>query len=120
MPQDVDSYIQSCAGAVQPILARIRRVVRAAVPDAEETISYRMPALRKKRVFLYYAAFKEHIGVYPPVSGDPGLIAELQPYANEKGNLRFPLNKPIPYALIGRVATALDKQYARPVEPGLD
>jgi uncharacterized protein YdhG (YjbR/CyaY superfamily) len=113
MLNDIDSYIQACDAAVQPALNEIRRTVRAAIPDANEVLSYKMPALKKQRVFFYYAAFKTHIGIYPPVTNDKELIKELAPYANEKGNLRFPLAKPIPYELIVRVALALDKQYSK-------
>lgn len=61
---------------------------------------------------LYCAAFKRHIGIYPPVRADARLRAALRPYANAKGNLSFPLDEPMPMALIARVAKALAKQYA--------
>ena len=109
---NIDQYIASAPPAVRPILSEIRRVVRSAVPDAEETISYKMPALKRKRVFFYFAAFKNHVGIYPPLTDDTSLKKELAPYANEKGNLRFPLNEAIPYDLIARVAVALSNQYA--------
>lgn len=103
----VDEYIASAAPEVRDVLERIRRTVNDAVPGATETISYRIPALRLGKVFLYFAAFKNHIGVYPPVRGDAKLEKELQRYRGEKGNLKFPLNEPMPYELIGRVAKAL-------------
>lgn len=86
--------------------------MRDAVPDATECISYRMPALRHDRVFFYFAAFRKHIGVYPPVD-DPALVVELARYRGPKGNLQFPLDEPVPYDLIARVAQALARQYAR-------
>jgi uncharacterized protein YdhG (YjbR/CyaY superfamily) len=107
----IDQYIALASPISQPILSEIRRVVLAAVPDATEAISYKLPAFKLRRTFLYFAAFKNHVGVYPPVTNDPDLIKELQPYANEKGNLKFPLTKTIPYDLIARVAVALSKQY---------
>jgi uncharacterized protein YdhG (YjbR/CyaY superfamily) len=107
----IDQYIALASPATQPILREIRRLVAAAVPDATEIISYKLPAFKLRRTFFYFAAFKSHIGVYPPVTNDPGLMEELQPYANEKGNLKFPLIKTIPYDLIVRVAVALSKQY---------
>ncbi len=82
------------------------------VPEAVETISYQMPAFRLKRIFFYFAAFKKHIGVYPPVSGDDDLMQALLPYRNDKGNLKFPLDQPMPYDLIGRVAEALARQHS--------
>ena len=72
-------------------------------PDAEEVISYRMPAFKRNGILVYFAAFKNHIGLYPPVSGDEKLLKAVAPYAGEKGNLRFPLDRPIPYELIERI-----------------
>lgn len=80
-------------------------MVRAAAPEAAEIISYRMPAFELHGILIYFAAFKKHIGVYPPVSGDPKLVQAAAPYAGEKWNLRFPLDEPIPYDLIGRIVS---------------
>jgi uncharacterized protein YdhG (YjbR/CyaY superfamily) len=102
-PVSIDEYIAAAPPAVQPILQEIRRVIRAAAPEAEELISYRMPAFRLRGILIYFAAFKSHIGLYPPVSGDVGLEKALGPYAGPKGNLKFPLDRPIPYALIRRI-----------------
>jgi uncharacterized protein YdhG (YjbR/CyaY superfamily) len=102
-PKTIDEYIASYPPDVQEILQKIRRTVRGAVPDAEETISYRMPAFRKKKILIYFAAFKNHVGLYPPVKGDAALLKAVAPYAGEKGNLRFPLDQPIPYELIERI-----------------
>jgi uncharacterized protein YdhG (YjbR/CyaY superfamily) len=106
VPSTVDDYILGFPEGVQSVLHKVRQAVRAAAPDAEEVISYRMPALRLNGVLVYYAAFKHHIGFYPPVRGDVALEREAAPYAGEKGNLRFPFDAPIPYELIGRL-TAL-------------
>ena len=103
----IDDYFATVSPEALPILEEIREIVHSVVPEAEETISYQMPAFRLKRIFFYFAAFKKHIGVYPPVHGDDDLMAALQPYRNEKGNLQFPLNQPIPYDLIGRVIETL-------------
>lgn len=100
----IDEYIAGFPPQVQEILQKIRRTIRGAAPDAEETISYRMPAFRQKGILLYFAAFKNHIGLYPPVSGDAAITKAIAPYAGEKGNLRFPLDRPIPYDLIERIA----------------
>jgi uncharacterized protein YdhG (YjbR/CyaY superfamily) len=110
---EIDAYIASASPEVRDILERIRQVVRVAVPAATETISYQMPAFKLDRVFLYFAAFKKHIGIYPPVKGDRELQNELLPYRGGKGNLRFPLREAIPYELIGRVASALSQDYSR-------
>lgn len=88
---------------MRAILKRIRSTIRKAAPHAEETISYRIPAFKQSGIVVYFAAFKTHIGLYPPIRGDAKLQAALARYAGEKGNLRFPLDEPIPYALIARV-----------------
>jgi uncharacterized protein YdhG (YjbR/CyaY superfamily) len=103
--------IAAAAPVAQPVLRRIRAAVRAAVPDATECISYRMPALKVRKVFFYFAAFKKHIGLYPPVKGSDTLQARLEKYRGPKGNLQFPLDEPMPYALIAQVAKALAREY---------
>lgn len=108
---NIDDYFASIPTVTKPILEEIRKVIKTAVPEATETISYQLPAFKHNKVFIYFAAFKKHIGIYPPVKGDNDLIEKLAPYANEKGNLKFPLNQQIPYELISRIAIALSKQY---------
>ena len=102
-PASIDGYIAASPSAVRPILKEIRRIISTAAPGAEELISYRMPAFRLSGILVYFAAFKNHIGLYPPVSGDARLEKALAPFAGPKGNLRFPLDRPIPYALIKRI-----------------
>ena len=102
-PANTDEYIAGFPPAVRTILRRIRRTVKDAVPDAEETISYRMPAFKLDGVLLYFAAFKNHIGLFPPVRGDASLQRAVKRYAGPKGNLRLPLDEPIPYQLIKRI-----------------
>ena len=102
-PASIDEYIAASSPAVRPILKEIRRTISTAAPGAEELISYRMPAFRLHGILVYFAAFKNHIGLFPPVSGDARLEKALAPYAGPKGNLKFPLDRPIPYALIKRV-----------------
>lgn len=111
-PADIDAYIAAAPVSVRPILKRIRATIRKAAPDAEEVISYRMPAFRGRAILLYFAAFKAHIGVFPPVTGDAALERELAPYRGPKGNLRFPLDAPIPYDLIARIAALRVQQDA--------
>lgn len=102
-PATVDEYIAGFAPDVRAILERVRQVARDAAPQAQEVISYRMPALRLNGILIYFAAFKGHIGLYPPISGDAAIEKAIAPYAGEKGNLRFPYDKPIPYDLIARI-----------------
>jgi uncharacterized protein YdhG (YjbR/CyaY superfamily) len=103
MPATIDDYIQASPPRVRHILERIRRTVRSAAPEATEVISYRMPAFKLHGILIYFAAFKNHIGLFPPVKGDPKLVKAAARYAGEKGNLRFPLDEPIPYDLIKRI-----------------
>jgi uncharacterized protein YdhG (YjbR/CyaY superfamily) len=109
-PKSIGEYIAAAPPEVQAILTQIRKTVRAAAPEAEELISYRMPAFRLQRILVYFAAFKAHIGFFPPVSGEASLEKALSPYAGPKGNLKFPLDQPIPYALIRRIVLLTVKQ----------
>lgn len=111
-PASVDEYIASFEPQVQAILKKVRATVRAAAPGATEIISYRMPALKQKGVLVYYAAFKNHIGLYPPIQGDAKLEKESSAYAGERGNLRFPLDQPIPFKLIGALTKLRAEQDA--------
>ena len=99
----VDAYIAAQPKAVRPLLEQVRATVRRAAPDAVERISYRIPAFQQHGVLVYFAAFKRHIGFYPPVRGDAELQAAVAPWAGEKGNLRFPLDQPLPLDLIERI-----------------
>lgn len=103
-PPDVDSYLATQPAAQRAALEDVRRTLRAALPDAQECISYAIPAFRQGQVLVYYAGFKHHIGLFPPVHGDAELDAALAPYRGEKGNLRFPLDQPLPLELVRRVA----------------
>ena len=111
-PESIESYIATAAPAARPVLHKVRSVIRKAAPDAQEVISYRMPAFRQYGVLVYFAAFKDHIGVFPPVRGDARLDKALARYKGPKGNLRFPLDEPIPLALIKRIAELRVKQDA--------
>jgi uncharacterized protein YdhG (YjbR/CyaY superfamily) len=99
----IDEYIDRCAPEAQPILRRIRATIAKAAPDATETISYGVPAFKIRRIVVYFAVFTHHIGLYPPVRGDAAIEKAAATYAGEKGNLRFPLDRKIPYGLIARI-----------------
>jgi uncharacterized protein YdhG (YjbR/CyaY superfamily) len=106
-----EEYFQSIAPEVRSVLESIQARVETLLPEASRCISYNIPAFRAKHVFFYFAAFKKHIGIYPPVTEDAALVKELASYRGEKGNLSFPLNKPLPIDLIGRVAVTLHQEY---------
>ena len=101
----ISGYIATCPPGVRAILRKIRATVAAAAPDASEKISYGMPAFAQDGILVYFAAFKNHIGVFPPVSGDARLERSLSRYMGPKRNLKFPLDEPVPYHLIKRIVT---------------
>lgn len=103
----VDAYIKSFPKDVQVILKKIRQTVRQAAPQAEEGISYGMPVLKQHGNLIYYAAFKKHIGFFPPIAG---LVKERKPYAGPKGNLQFPYDKPMPYGLMAKITKVRVKE----------
>jgi uncharacterized protein YdhG (YjbR/CyaY superfamily) len=114
-PRNIDEYIAAFPPEVRSILKKIRLTVREAAPQAEEKISYRMPAFTLAGVLIYFAAFKKHIGIYPPVRADGALAKKLARYRGEKGNLKLPLDEPIPYDLIRRIVKLkVKEQLARP------
>jgi uncharacterized protein YdhG (YjbR/CyaY superfamily) len=102
----IDEYIAMQPAAAQIVLGRVRGAIAKAVPDAEECISYQIPAFKLHgRVLLYFAGWKEHYSVYP--ASDEMVAAfdgELDAYRVSKGTLRFPLSDPVPTKLIGRIA----------------
>src|SRR5712692_11178336 len=110
-PKNIDEYIAAFSPEVQSILEKIRLTIRQAAQEAEEKISYKMPAFTLDGDLIYFAAFKKHIGIYPPVRGNEKLNKELSRYRGEKGNLKFPLDEPIPYELIGRVTKFRVKEH---------
>ncbi len=103
-PKTIDEYIASCPKYVQEILKKVRATIRKAAPEAEETIDYQMPTFKLKGSNLvHFAAHKKHIGFYPTPSGIEKFKEEISVYEWAKGSVQFPLDKPIPYDLIGRI-----------------
>ena len=109
-PASHEDYLAGCSDKVRGELIRIQAIVEGLVPKAERCISYKMPAYKASKVIFYFAGFKKHIGIYPPVKNDADLIAELKQFRGPKGNLSFPLDHPLPVDLIKRVALALYKE----------
>lgn len=110
-------YLAGCEPEAQARLLAIRAEWERRIPGTSRCIAYQMPALRtgqgKGRIIAYFAAFRQHIGIYPPVKSPPELVAELAPYAGPKGNLSFAHKAPLPLDLIGRVGEALAAQYGQ-------
>jgi uncharacterized protein YdhG (YjbR/CyaY superfamily) len=104
--KSVDDYIAAQPEALQNILALVRNAIRRALPEAEEVISYKIPAYKLDgRAVLYFAGWKKHFSIYP---AGQSLVAafkdELASYTVSKGTIRFPLSEPVPVKLIGRIA----------------
>jgi uncharacterized protein YdhG (YjbR/CyaY superfamily) len=109
--KSIDEYIAKSSPEVRAVLRKLRSTIkRAAPPEAEELISFRMPAFALHGILVYFAAFKNHIGMFPPLKGDAKLKAAASKYAGPKGNLKFPLDKPIPYALVARIVKSRVRQ----------
>jgi uncharacterized protein YdhG (YjbR/CyaY superfamily) len=101
--ETIDDYIASCPEAVRPKLEKLRRAIRSAAPQAEEAISYRMPAFKWNGPLVYFAAFKTHIGFFPTSSPIPVFKKELSAFKTSKGTIRFPLDRPIPFDLVKKI-----------------
>ena len=102
-PTTIDEYIAGFPSDVQAILEKIRLTIRQAAPDAKETIKYQMPTFTLNGNLVYFAAFKNHIGFYPPVTGLAKFRKALSVYEGPKGSLIFPFNEPIPFDLISQI-----------------
>jgi len=102
-PTSVDQYISSFPPNIQEILEQIRKTIKEAAPNAEEVISYQMPAYKLNGMLVYFAAFKKHIGFYPVSSAIAAFKQELSIYKGAKGSVQFPIDKPMPLELISRI-----------------
>lgn len=113
--QTVDEYISAFPADVQAKLKSLRRAIRKAAPQAEEGISYQMPAFKLNGNLVYFAAYKNHIGFYPTSSGIEAFKKELSPYKWSKGAIQFPLDKPVPFDLVERIVVFRAKENLRKV-----
>lgn len=101
--ESVDAYIMQFSAEVQEKLKTIRETIQNAAPEAEERISYGMPAYNLNGPLVYFAANKNHIGFYPTADGIEAFRMELAGYKSSKGAVQFPLDRPVPYELIERI-----------------
>jgi uncharacterized protein YdhG (YjbR/CyaY superfamily) len=102
--QSVDEYVAAFPAGIQPLLKKIRAAIKKKAPGAVETIAYGMPAYKfNGKPLVYFAAFKKHIGFYATPTGHAKFARELAMYKQGKGSVQFPLDKPVPYDLIGRI-----------------
>lgn len=100
----INDYIAAFPKEVQKILKDLRKTIKTAVPDAEERISYEMPAFSRHGNSVYFAAYKNHISFYPGESGIRAFQKELSEYQGGRGAVRFPIDKPLPLTLIRKIA----------------
>lgn len=99
----IDDYISSFEPRTREILETIRAAIKSVAPDAEECISYSMPAFRYHGILVYFAAAKHHIGFYPTPGGVAAFKKDLKPYKTSKGAIQFPIDTPIPLGLIKKI-----------------
>src|SRR5689334_5108686 len=102
-PQGIDEYIAGFPRNVQESLQKIRAIVRELAPDAEEALKYRMPTFVLHGNLVHFAGFENHIGFYPTPSAIEAFSSDLKGYVSAKGSVQFPLNRPVPFALIKRM-----------------
>jgi len=100
---DIDQYISGFSSEIQAILQEIRVTIKKAAPEAQEAISYQMPTFKLNGNLIHFAAFKNHIGVYPAPTGIEQFRKELSAYKGGKGSVQFPFSLPMPYDLISRI-----------------
>ncbi len=117
-PKTIDEYIQLFSKETQVVLEEIRQTIKQEAPEAIEVISYKMPAFKYHGMLVYFAAYKNHIGFYALPSGNKEFVKELSGYKTGKGSVQFPLDKPMPLALIRkivkfRVLENLSKQHKK-------
>ncbi|MCF7952983.1 MAG: DUF1801 domain-containing protein [Spirochaetales bacterium] len=104
MKNSVEEYIISKPEGVRSILEKVRKIVCQTAPDAEESISYGMPAYKLNgKPLVYFGAQKKHLGLYAAPSGHEAFAEKLSPYKQGKGSVQFPYEKPIPYDLIKEI-----------------
>ncbi len=112
-PQSVDEYIAAQDEKVQPRLREIRAVLRSALPEAEERISWSMPTYWKGRNILHFAAAGKHLGLYPGGEATTVFAKELAGYSVSKGTIRLPYDRPLPEELLRKIAGWCYEKYAK-------
>jgi uncharacterized protein YdhG (YjbR/CyaY superfamily) len=103
IPATIDEYIAQFPVTIQKKLKDLRATIKKAAPQAEEKISYQMPAFVHKGILVYFAAFTNHIGFYPGLSGVASFKDELSSYKFAKGSIQFPVDKPVPLGLVRKI-----------------
>lgn len=101
--KNINDYLSRFPAEIQKVLEQIRRTVKKAAPDAEETIKYGMPAFMLNGNQIYFAAFKKHVGFYPVPTGNKDFKKEFKGFKTGKGSIQFPFDKPMPIDLISKI-----------------
>lgn len=117
--ESIDAYVAAFPPEVQAILNKIRALIQACAPDATEAIKYQIPTFVLHGNLVHFAAYENHIGLYPAPSAIEEFKDDLARYKFAKGSIQFPLDAPIPYTLIKkivkfRVQENRDKAAAKP------
>ena len=110
-PQSVDEYLARVPEPARSTLKKMRVAIRSALPsDATETISYKIPAFKRKNILVWFAAFSDHCSLFPTASVIAEFKDELKGFSTSKGTIHFPVDKPLPTALIKKIVKARVKQ----------
>ena len=112
-PETIDAYIAMQDEAVQPRLREVRDILRAALPEAQERMSWSMPTFWKGRNIIHFAASKKHLGLYPGGEATAVFADRLTGFDVSKGTIRLPYDKPLPVALIADIARWCLSQYGK-------
>lgn len=110
--QTIDEYMVQFPKNVRDVLEQLRQVIKESAPEAEEAISYQMPAFKLNGILVWFAAFKNHIGFYPKVSAIKAFKRKLGKYKVSKGTIQFSLDEPIPYELVRKIVKFRVKENA--------
>lgn len=110
-------YLRRCPPAARKHVRAMRAAIRAAAPAASETISYAMPAFEQDGILVWYAGFADHASLFPKTGAIRAFAKQLARYAPSKGTIRFPLDKPIPAALVARIVKFRIAENARRKRP---
>ncbi|MBQ3290749.1 MAG: DUF1801 domain-containing protein [Mogibacterium sp.] len=112
-PQNIDEYISAQDEKIQPVLNEVRAILRAALPEATERISWSMPTYWKGRNIIHFAAAKKHLGIYPGDEAVAAFAEELTDLEVSKGTIRIPYDQPLPAELIDKIARWCYEHYSR-------
>ena len=102
-PKTIDEYIRASPREVQTKLREMRACIRAAAPEAKESLKWGMPAFSYRRILVTFAAFKNHIGFYPTSSAVTAFAKDLSKFSTARGSIQFPLERPVPLSLVRKI-----------------